>query len=82
MREPQEIADNPAEQAVARVAAVDVAKDSGVVCTRVPREGDGPGPLAVNHASVLRWRRSRMLTVGRCRCLSPMLSANPSAASA
>jgi transposase len=42
MREPQEIEDRPAEQAVARVAAVDVAKASGVVCTRVPREGE-PG---------------------------------------
>jgi hypothetical protein len=42
MREPQEIEDRPAEQAVARVAAVDVAKASGVVCSRVPREGE-PG---------------------------------------
>jgi transposase len=42
MREPLEIEDRPAEQAVARVAAVDVAKASGVVCTRVPREG-APG---------------------------------------
>jgi transposase len=42
MREPQEIDDSPAEHAVARVAAVDVAKASGVVCTRVPREGE-PG---------------------------------------
>ena len=43
MREPQEIEERPAEQAVARVAAVDVAKASGVVvCTRVPREGE-PG---------------------------------------
>ena len=39
MREPQEIEDRGHEQAVARVAAVDVAKASGVVCTRVPREG-------------------------------------------
>ena len=42
MREPLEIDDSPAELAVARVAAVDVAKASGVVCTRVPREGE-PG---------------------------------------
>jgi transposase len=42
MREPQEIEDREHEQAVARVAAVDVAKASGVVCTRVPREG-APG---------------------------------------
>jgi transposase len=39
MREPEEIEDREAEVAVARVAAVDVAKASGVVCTRVPREG-------------------------------------------
>jgi transposase len=46
MQQPQGIDDSPAEQAVARVAAVDVAKASGVVCTRVPREtgGDGAGP--------------------------------------
>src|SRR6516164_106447 len=42
MREPQEVEDREDEQAVARVAAVDVAKASAVVCTRVPREG-GPG---------------------------------------
>ena len=42
MREPREIEDREDELAVARVAAVDVAKASAVVCTRVPREG-GPG---------------------------------------
>jgi transposase len=42
MREPQEIHDREDEQAAARVAAVDVAKAAGVVCTRVPREGE-PG---------------------------------------
>ena len=39
MREPQEIEDAGHEQVMLRVAAVDVAKASGVVCTRVPREG-------------------------------------------
>ena len=39
MREPQEIEDRGHEQVVLRVAAVDVAKASGMVCTRVPREG-------------------------------------------
>ena len=39
MREPEEIEECEHEIAVARVAAVDVAKASGVVCTRVPREG-------------------------------------------
>jgi transposase len=36
MREPQEIHDEEYEQVVGRVAAVDVAKASGMVCTRVP----------------------------------------------
>src|SRR6266498_4126291 len=36
MREPQEIQDEEHEQVVGRVAAVDVAKASGMVCTRVP----------------------------------------------
>jgi transposase len=36
MREPQEIEDEEHEQVLERVAAVDVAKAPGVVCTRVP----------------------------------------------
>jgi transposase len=36
MREPQEIEDEEHEQVTERVAAVDVAKASGMVCTRVP----------------------------------------------
>jgi transposase len=36
MAEPQEVPDEEHEQVVARVAAVDVAKASGMVCTRVP----------------------------------------------
>ena len=36
MREPREIQDEAYEQVVERVAAVDVAKASGMVCTRVP----------------------------------------------
>jgi transposase len=42
MREPQEIADEEHEQVLERVAAIDVAKAAGMVCTRVPRER-GPG---------------------------------------
>jgi transposase len=38
MDEPYEVADEEHEQIVARVAAVDVAKASGMVCTRVPHE--------------------------------------------
>jgi transposase len=41
MEQPQEVEDEEHERVWARVAAVDVAKASGVVCTRVP--GDGPG---------------------------------------
>jgi transposase len=36
MMEPQEIEDEEHEQVLERVAAVDVAKASGMVCTRVP----------------------------------------------
>jgi transposase len=39
MREPQEIPDGEHEQVLERVAAVDVAKASGMVCVRVPQEG-------------------------------------------
>jgi transposase len=42
MREPQEIEDEEYEQVLARVAAVDVAKASGMVCMRVPH-GSRPG---------------------------------------
>lgn len=39
MREPREIKDEEHEQVLERVAAVDVAKASGMVCTRVPHDG-------------------------------------------
>jgi hypothetical protein len=42
MREPQEIYDEEHEQILERVAAVDVAKASGMVAVRVPDE-DRPG---------------------------------------
>jgi transposase len=38
VREPQEIEDEEHEQVIARVAAIDVAKATGMVCTRVPHE--------------------------------------------
>jgi transposase len=50
--EPQEIEDEEHEQILERAAAVDVAKASGMVCTRVPREGQ-PGK-----------RRTRVWQVG------------------
>ena len=42
MREPQEIPDEEYERVLERVAAVDVAKASGMVCTRAPHP-DRPG---------------------------------------
>ena len=36
MQEPEEVPDGEHEQVLARVAAIDVAKASGMVCTRVP----------------------------------------------
>jgi transposase len=39
MEQPQEVQDEEYERVYQRVAAVDVAKASGVVCTRVPDEG-------------------------------------------
>ncbi len=39
MREPQEICDVEHEQILERVAAVDVAKASGMVCVREPQAG-------------------------------------------
>jgi transposase len=38
VREPEEIEDAEYEQVVARVAAIDVAKKNGMVCTRVPHD--------------------------------------------
>ena len=52
MRQPQEIEDEEYEQVVERVAAVDVAKASGMVCTRVP------------HPSRPGRRRTRVWDVG------------------
>ena len=49
IREPQEIEDEEHEQVLDRVAAVDVAKAPGMVCTRVPH------PVrAENHVHVMR----------------------------
>ena len=42
MEQPQEVEDEEYERVYQRVAAVDVAKATGVVCTRVPDE-DRPG---------------------------------------
>jgi len=47
VEEPQEVQDEEHERVWERVAAIDVAKDSGVVCTRVPDE-DRPGRRAAH----------------------------------
>ena len=39
MEQPQEVEDEESGRVYQRVAAVDVAKASGVVCTRVPDDG-------------------------------------------
>lgn len=51
MQEPQEIHDEEHEQLIERVAAIDVAKASGMVCTRIP------------HPSVARRRLTRVWEV-------------------
>lgn len=38
MRKPEEILDADHELVIERVCAIDVAKDSGMVCTRLPHE--------------------------------------------
>lgn len=38
MREPQEVPEESYEEVLERVAAIDVAKASGKVCTRLPHE--------------------------------------------
>jgi transposase len=51
MQDPVEIPDEEHEQLLERVAAIDVAKASGMVCTRVP------------HPSVPKWRLTRVWEV-------------------
>jgi hypothetical protein len=57
MREPQEIEDEEHEQVVERVAAVDVAKASGMVCTRVPHPSR-PGGRRTRVGGGCHWRIS------------------------
>ena len=46
----EEILDEPYEQVVQRVCAIDVAKDSGKVCVRTPAESGGSGSTCWRHA--------------------------------
>jgi len=52
VEEPREVQDEEHERVWERVAAIDVAKDSGVVCTRVPDE-DRPGRRRTHTWTVL-----------------------------
>jgi hypothetical protein len=57
VEQPQEVEDEAYERVWERVAAIDVAKATGVVCTRVP--GDGRSPALPGH-------RGRHGRVGQC----------------
>jgi len=54
MRQPQEIPDEEHERVLERVAAVDVAKASGMVCIRVPH------PDRAGKRRALVWRCPRL----------------------
>jgi len=57
MEQPQEVRDEEHERVWERVAAVDVAKASGVVCTRVPDEGR-PGRRTMHVRTVKATKRA------------------------
>ena len=57
MMEPEEIEDEEYEQITERVAAIDVAKATGMVCTRVPHPSQ-PGKRAGQHRSGRHRQRS------------------------
>ena len=52
-REPEEILDEPHEQIMQRVCAIDVAKDSGKVCVRLPAESGSGGAADVHPKEVI-----------------------------
>lgn len=60
-REPQEILDLPYEQVLQRVCAIDVAKDFGQVCVRVPPQGGG---RRVSTVTTVDSRTSAVLALG------------------
>jgi transposase len=61
-REPQEIPDPPYEQVLQRVCAIDVAKDFGQVCVRVPRAAGG---RRVSTVSAVDARTGAVLALGQ-----------------
>ena len=68
MREPREIQDEEYEQVVERVAAVDVAKASGMVCTRVPHPSR-PGKRAQEVRTYPTMTRSLLVLADRLGAL-------------
>ena len=67
MEQPQEIADEEHERVWERVAAVDVAKASGVVCTRVPDE-DRPGRRKTHVWTVKATKKAVIELADHLRC--------------
>jgi transposase len=67
VEQPQEVEDEEYERVYQRVAAVDVAKASGVVCTRVP--GDGPSGRRSMHVRTVKATMSAVTELGdHLRC--------------
>ncbi len=67
MEQPQEVEDEAYERVWERVAAIDVAKASGVVCTRVP--GDGPSGRRSMHVWTVGATMSAVTELGdHLRC--------------
>jgi transposase len=62
MEQPQEVEDEEHERAWERVAAIDVAKASGVVCTRVP--GDGPSGRRSTHVWAVKATMAAVTELG------------------
>ncbi len=67
MERPQEVEDEEYERVWARVAAIDVAKASGVVCTRVPDE-DRPGRRKMHVWTVKAVKRAIIELADHLRC--------------
>ena len=67
MEQPQEVEDEAYERVWERVAAIDVAKATGVVCTRVP--GDGPSGRRSMHVWTVNATMAAVIELGdHLRC--------------
>jgi transposase len=67
VEQPQQVEDEEYERAWERVAAIDVAKASGVVCTRVPDE-DRPGRRTMHVWTVKATKRAVIELADHLRC--------------